>query len=126
MIPVLLFMGFFSGVPKELEEAARIDGAGYLRAHAQVMLPLAKPVIGTVALMDFIGAWNAFFIPLVFTLGNPELRTLGVGMYGFFGQDSTDWTGLAAAACIGVLPIVAVFLFLQRTFVEGIAGAVKN
>lgn len=126
VVPVLLFMGFFAGIPKELEEAARMDGAGYVRTYAQVMLPLAKPVIGTVALMNFIGAWNAFFVPLVFTLGNPDLRTLGVGMYGFYGQDSTDWTGLAAAACIGVLPIVAVFLFLQRTFVEGIAGAVKS
>jgi raffinose/stachyose/melibiose transport system permease protein len=126
VVPVLLFMGFFSGIPKELEEAARMDGAGYLRTYWRVMLPLAKPVMGTVALMNFIGAWNAFFIPLVFTLGNPDLRTLGVGMYGFYGQDTTDWTGLAAAACISVVPIVIVFLFLQRTFVEGIAGAVKS
>jgi raffinose/stachyose/melibiose transport system permease protein len=126
VVPVLLFMGFFSGIPKELEEAARMDGAGYLRTYWRVMLPLAKPVMGTVALMNFIGAWNAFFIPLVFTLGNPDLRTLGVGMYGFYGQDTTDWTGLAAAACISVVPIVVVFLFLQRTFVEGIAGAVKS
>lgn len=90
------------------------------------MLPLAKPVIGTVALFNFMAAWNAFFIPLVFTLGRPELRTLGVGMYSFFGQEATDWGGLAAAATISLLPIIAIFLFLQRTFVEGIAGAVKS
>ncbi|MEU4539825.1 carbohydrate ABC transporter permease [Streptosporangium sp. NPDC023825] len=126
VVPVLLFMGFFGGIPKELEEAARVDGAGYPRTFFRIMLPLAKPVIGTVALMQFISAWNAFFIPLVFTLGRPDLRTLGVGMYNFFGQNSTDWTGLAAGACIAVIPIIVVFLFLQRTFVEGIAGAVKS
>lgn len=126
VVPVLLFMGFFAGIPKELEEAATVDGAGYARTFFRIMLPLAKPVIGTVALMQFIGAWNAFFIPLVFTVSQPELRTLGVGMYNFFGQNSTDWTGLAAGACIAVIPIIVVFLFLQRTFVEGIAGAVKS
>lgn len=126
VVPVLLFMGFFAGIPKELEEAARVDGAGYVRTFARVMLPLSKPVIGTVALLHFINSWNAFFIPLVFTLGRPELRTLGVGMYNFFGQESTDWTGLAAGACIAVIPIIVVFLFLQKTFVEGIAGAVKS
>lgn len=90
------------------------------------MLPLAKPIIGTVTLFTFISSWNAFFIPLVFTLGAPDLRTLGVGMYSFYGQYTTDWTGLAAGAFISLLPIIAVFLFLQRTFVEGLAGAVKS
>jgi ABC-type glycerol-3-phosphate transport system permease component len=125
-VPVLLYIGFFSGIPKELHEAARLDGAGYLRRFWAVALPLAKPVTGTVILTNFIGAWNSFFIPLVFTLGRPDLRTLGVGMYNFFGTDSTDWTGLAAGASIAVIPIIIVFLFLQRSFVEGIAGAVKS
>ncbi|QOR71548.1 carbohydrate ABC transporter permease [Ruania alkalisoli] len=126
VVPVLLYVGFFGGVPKELGEAARVDGAGYLRTFVSVMAPLAKPVTGTVVLMSFIGSWNAFFVPLVFTLGRPDLRTLGVGMYNFFGTDTTDWTGLAAGASISVIPIVILFLFLQRTFVEGIAGAVKS
>lgn len=125
VIQILLFMGYFAGIPQELEDAARIDGAGYFRIFWQVMLPLAKPIIGTVTLFTFISAWNAFMIPLVFTLGRPDLRTLGVGMYSFFGQYTADWTGLAAAACISLLPIIVVFLVLQRTFVEGIAGAVK-
>lgn len=126
VVPILLFMGFFAGIPRDLEDAARVDGAGYLRTFFRVMLPLARPVIGTVTLLNFITAWNSFFIPLVFTLGAPDLRTLGVGMYNFFGQEATDWTGMAAAACISTIPIVIVFLFLQRTFVEGIAGAVKS
>jgi raffinose/stachyose/melibiose transport system permease protein len=119
-------MGFFNGIPSELREAATLDGAGYLRTFFSVMLPLAQPVTGTVVLMNFIGAWNAFLVPLVFTLGNPELRTLGVGMYNFFGTDTTDWAGLAAGATISVVPIVIVFLFLQKSFVEGVAGAVKS
>ncbi|WP_237742715.1 carbohydrate ABC transporter permease [Actinopolymorpha alba] len=126
VVQILLFMGYFSSLPQELEDAARIDGAGYVRIFWQVMLPLAKPIIGTVTLFTFISAWNAFMVPLVFTLGRPDLRTLGVGMYSFFGQYTADWTGLAAAACISLLPIVTVFLCLQRTFVEGIAGAVKS
>ena len=125
-VPVLLYIGFFSGIPKELSEAARLDGAGYLRRFWAVALPLAKPVTGTVILTNFIGAWNSFFIPLVFTLGRPDLRTLGVGMYNFFGTDTTDWTGLAAGASIAIIPIIIVFLFLQKSFVEGIAGAVKS
>jgi ABC-type glycerol-3-phosphate transport system permease component len=126
VIQILLFMGYFAQLPQELEDAARIDGAGFLRTFFQVMLPLSKPIIGTVTLFSFIGAWNAFMVPLVFTLGRTELRTLGVGMYSFFGQYTADWTGLAAAACISLVPIVTVFLLLQRTFVEGIAGAVKS
>ncbi|HTF06718.1 MAG TPA: carbohydrate ABC transporter permease [Asanoa sp.] len=126
VVPILLFMGFFAGMPQELEDAARLDGASYPRVFFRIMLPLARPVVGTVALFNFMAAWNAFFIPLVFTLGRPELRTLGVGMYSFFGQEATDWSGLAAAAMISLLPIIAIFLFLQRSFVEGIAGAVKS
>ncbi|WP_083288575.1 carbohydrate ABC transporter permease [Jiangella alba] len=126
VVQILLFMGYFAGMPRELEEAARIDGAGYIRVFTRIMLPLAKPIIGTVTLFTFISSWNAFFIPLVFTLGAPDLRTLGVGMYSFYGQYTTDWTGLAAGAFISLLPIIAVFLFLQRTFVEGLAGAVKS
>jgi ABC-type glycerol-3-phosphate transport system permease component len=125
VIQILLFMGYFSGVPKELEEAARIDGAGYWRIFWTVMLPLAKPVLGTVTLFVFISSWNAFFVPLIFTLGNPDLRTLGVGMYSFYGEFTTDWTGLAAGAFISLVPIIIVFICLQKTFVEGLAGAVK-
>jgi raffinose/stachyose/melibiose transport system permease protein len=126
VVPILLFMGYFAGMPQELEDAALIDGAGYPRTFFRIMLPLAKPVISTVSLFTFMSAWNSFFIPLVFTLGRPDLRTLGVGMYSFFGQDSTDWGGLAAAAVISLLPIIAIFVLLQRTFVEGIAGSVKS
>lgn len=126
VVAILLFMGFFARLPDELEEAAIMDGASHPRIYLSIMLPLAKPVIGAVAIFNFMAAWNSFLIPLVFTLNKPELRTLGVGIYSFFGEFSTDWNGLAAAAILTIAPVVAVFLWLQRYFIEGIAGAVKN
>ena len=126
IVSILLFIGYFSSLPKEMEESATIDGAGYFRMFFSIMLPLSKPIIGTVTIFSFIGAWNAFFVPLIITLSKPSLRTLGVGMYNFFGTNSVDWTGLAAGACMSVIPIIIVFLFLQRYFIEGLAGSIKG
>ncbi|OZM77479.1 carbohydrate ABC transporter permease [Pseudonocardia sp. MH-G8] len=123
---VLLYMGYFRGIPRELEEAAVIDGAGFFTVFFRVMLPLAGPVTATVVVLTFLATWNAFLLPLVFTFSNPELRTLAVGMQAFVGENSVDWPGMAAAATLSLLPIVALFLFLQRYFFEGIAGAVKS
>lgn len=126
VVAILLFMGYFAQIPNELEEAAIMDGAGHPRIFAQVMLPIAKAVIATVFLFNFLQAWNAFLIPLVFTLGAPDRRTLGVGMYSFFGENVMDWTGPVAEAVISVVPIIVIFLALQRYFIEGFAGAVKS
>jgi len=123
---ILLYMGYFHGLPKELEEAAIVDGAGFLRTFFSVMLPLAGPITATVTLLTFLATWNAFFLPLVFTFSRPDLRTLSVGMLAFVGENSTDWSGMAAAATISLLPVVLLFILLQRYFVEGIAGAVKQ
>lgn len=123
---ILLYLGYFHQLPRELEEAAIIDGAGFLRTFFSVMMPLAGPVTATVTLMTFMATWNAFFLPLVFTFSRPELRTLSVGMLAFVGENSTDWSGMAAAATISLLPVVMLFILLQRYFVEGIAGAVKS
>lgn len=125
-VDILLFAGFFSQLPKELEEAAVVDGAGFFRVFWQIMLPLAKPVIATTIILQFMYSWNDFLLPLVLTLSRPELRTLAVGIYAFQGEYFTDWAGMAAAATISLLPIILVFLFLQRYFVQGIAGAVKQ
>jgi raffinose/stachyose/melibiose transport system permease protein len=123
---ILLFAGYFSQLPRELEEAAVMDGAGFVRVFAQVMLPLATPIMATVIIMHFIASWNDFLLPLVLTLSRPELRTLSVGMYSFRGEYYVDWSGMAAAASIALMPIILVFLAMQRYFVEGIAGAVKQ
>ena len=126
IIFILLFAGYFGQLPKELEEAAIVDGAGFLRVFFQIMLPLSKPVIATVVIMQLIASWNDFLLPLVLTLPRPELRTLSVGMYAFRGEYFTDWSGMAAAATISIVPIILVFLAMQRYFIEGIAGAVKS
>lgn len=122
---ILLYAGYFRGLPRELEEAATMDGAGFLRIFFDIMMPLAGPVTATVTVLTFLAAWNAFLIPLVFTFGTPELRTLPVGMLAFVGTNETDWSGMAAAATISLLPVIVFFFFAQRYFVEGIAGAVK-
>ena len=83
-------------------------------------------MIATVALFTFIGSWNNFFIPLVFTLAVPELRTLAVGMYAFIGENTVDWTTLAAGSVITLAPIIFIFIVLQRYFINGVAGAVKS
>lgn len=123
---ILLFTAHFRGMPSELEESGEIDGAGFLRTFTTIMLPLSKPIVATTILMQFMWTWNSFLTPLIFTLNTPDLRTLSVGMFSFIGQYQTDYTGLTAAASIAIIPIIIIFIALQRYFVEGIAGAVKG
>jgi ABC-type glycerol-3-phosphate transport system permease component len=126
LVFILLFAAFFRQIPNELEEAAMLDGCGFFRNFIQIMLPLSKPVISSAVIMQFIWTWNSFFLPLVLSLSNPKLRTLAVGLYALKGEYVVDWTGIAAGGTIALLPIIVIFLFLQRYFVEGIAGAVKS
>jgi len=123
---VLLFASFFAQVPKELEEASIIDGCGFIRTFVSVILPLSKPIVGSVVIMQFIWTWNSFLLPLVLTLSNPDLRTLAVGLYALRGENVVDWTGIAAGGTIALAPIIVIFLFLQRYFVDGMSGAVKG
>jgi len=122
----LLFMSYFSTIPKEIEDSARIDGAGFPRIFLVIALPMAMPMIATVGLFEFLDNWNSFFVPLVFTLGRPELRTLAVGIYGLVGESAAEWTLLCAAATMSLLPSIILFVFLQRAFVNGIAGAIRG
>lgn len=126
IILILLFAGYFRQLPKELAESAIVDGAGYTRIFAQIMFPLARPVIATTIILQFIASWNDFLVPLVLTLSRPELRTLAVGVYSFQGENYTNWADMTAASTISLVPVIIVFLFLQRHFVEGIAGSVKQ
>lgn len=126
IIFILLFATFFGQIPKELEEASIMDGSGFFRTFASIMLPLSKPIVGSVTIMQFIWSWNSFMVPLILTLSKPDLRPLAVGLYALRGENVVDWTGIAAGGTIAILPIIIVFLFLQRYFVDGIAGAVKG
>lgn len=126
VIMVLLVAGYFRQLPSELEEAARVDGAGFLRILLQVYLPLAKPVLATAVILQFMSSWNAFLLPLVLTLSQPNLRTLSVGIYFFQGVNETDWAGMAAASTLAIIPVILLFLALQKYFVESVAGAMKG
>ncbi|WP_407868698.1 carbohydrate ABC transporter permease [Paenibacillus sp. P36] len=123
---ILLFMAYFHGLPKELEESGEMDGSGFFRIFWQIMLPLSKPIIATTVIMQFIWTWNSFFVPLVFTLNKPELRTLAVGMFSFAGEHTIDWSGMAAGASISLVPVILVFIAFQKYFIEGISGSVKG
>jgi len=122
----VLFAGYFSTLPRELEESAMLDGANLLIIYWKVALPQALPMAATVALFTFMGSWNAFFIPLILTIGNPKLRTLAVGMQAFVGENQTQWTWICAGAVITIAPVMLLFFFLQRYFIQAIAGAVKG
>jgi ABC-type glycerol-3-phosphate transport system permease component len=122
---VLLFANFFQGVPEELFDAAKVDGAGFVRLF-RLVFPLARPVIAVVIIFNFIATWNDFNIPLIYTLSAPNLRNLAVGMFAFQGEYSFDWTGFAAGTVISFIPVLIVFLAFQGYFVRGISGALKE
>jgi len=116
---VFLMRQFFRTVPTELEDAARIDGAGPWRIFWFVALPLAKPALATLGLFAFIDAWKNLLWPLIVTR-SLEMRTIEVGIASFHGTYVTNWPYQMAAAVTAVLPIVLLFLFTQRYFVQGI------
>jgi ABC-type glycerol-3-phosphate transport system permease component len=121
-----MFAGYFASLPRELEESASIDGASFPRIFWHIVLPQARPMAATVALFYFMAVWNSYLIPLVLTLGNKNLRTLAVGMTAFFGENSTQWTWVCAGAVISITPIMILFVFLQRYFVDSMSGAIKG
>lgn len=123
---VLLFSSFFAQIPVEISEAAEIDGCGFFGLFLKIMVPLSKPIIGSVLIMQFIWTWNAFMMPLVLTLNNAAIRTLAVGLYSLKGELMMDWAGIAAGGSIALIPVIVLFIFLQKYFVNGIVGAVKG
>jgi multiple sugar transport system permease protein len=117
---VFLLRQAFLQLPRELEEAAFVDGAGHIRVFTQLVLPMSKPAIATVAVFSFMGSWNNFLWPLV-VINSPDLMTLPLGLSSLSSRFVTDWNLLLAGATISVLPIVAVFLFAQRYILQGVA-----
>ncbi|CAM5356508.1 carbohydrate ABC transporter permease [Leifsonia shinshuensis] len=117
---IFLFRQFFISIPTELDEAARIDGAGHFRIYWQIILPLAKPAIATVAILNFMNLWNDLLWPLVVT-SDPNMLTLPAGLTLFGGQHVTDHAVLLAGATISLIPIAVAFFFAQKYFVAGVA-----
>lgn len=127
-VPVFTFImrGFFKGLPVELDDAARVDGCSEVRVFWNVMLPLARPGLLTVALLQFLWSWNALLLPLVFLTKN-SLRTMPVGLLLFQGRSAVQWELMSAGVLLMSIPVVVLFLFFQRNFVRGLtSGSVKG
>jgi multiple sugar transport system permease protein len=118
---VFLMRQFYMSIPDELCEAARIDGMNEYQIWAQIMLPLSKPALSTLTIFTFVTTWNDFLGPLIY-LTKTELKTIQVGLRMFITQYSTEYGLIMAASIVSLIPVVAVFLVLQRFFVEGIAS----
>jgi ABC-type glycerol-3-phosphate transport system permease component len=123
---IFLLRGFFRGLPPELGDAARVDGANEWQVFRQVMMPLAIPGLATLVVFQFIFTWNQFLMPLVF-VQRDELRPVALGTMFFFGRFTADRSMIAAGVTISMLPMIVLYLLLQRRFIEGItAGALKT
>lgn len=117
---IFLFRQFFLGIPHELYDAARIDGAGHVRFLTAVVIPMSKPVLMTATLLTFVTAWNEFLWPLLVTT-TPRWRPLGVGLYTFISEAGPETHLLMAGAVITILPVLLVYFVTQKQFTEGIA-----
>ena len=121
-IGVFIFKQFFDGLPRDLEEAARMDGAGFFRVYRRIVMPLARPAVAAVAIFTFVSTWNDLLWPLL-VLSNPDLMTVPVGLATVQGAFGIRYADTMASAILGAIPLVAVFLLFQRQIVQGIAGS---
>jgi ABC-type glycerol-3-phosphate transport system permease component len=120
-----LLRSFFLDIPRELEEAMVVDGAGPWARYWQLILPLSRPALATVAIFSFLASWDEFVWALT-VINDPNRRTLPIAIALFQGQHSTSWGLVFAASTIAVVPVLAIFLIFQRQFVSGItSGALK-
>jgi multiple sugar transport system permease protein len=116
-----LLRQFFLTIPQELEESARIDGAGAVRVFTRIMLPLAKPALAVLAVFTFINYWNSFLWPLIIINSVDRKATVPLGLQLFFGQQGTQWNLVMAASVISMAPTTALLIVLQKHLVRGIA-----
>lgn len=120
-LPMFTFLlkGFFAEIPRELEDAAKIDGCNMVRIYWQIMLPLARPALATVCIFSFLFSWDEFVVALTM-INDVNKRTLPVALAMFQGQYFTKWGLVFAASIIAIMPVIAVFIIFQRHFVKGI------
>jgi ABC-type glycerol-3-phosphate transport system permease component len=112
----------FMGLPRELDDAAKIDGVGVFGIYWRILLPQVKPAVAAVAVFTFIESWNDLFGPLIF-INSTNLATLPLALAQFSGEYFSNTTLLMAASAISILPVIVVFLIAQRYFVQGIAAS---
>ncbi len=119
---VFLMRQFYQSIPDELCEAARIDGMNEYRIYSRIMLPLSKPALSTLVIFAFVGTWNDFLGPMIY-LTKTELKTIQIGLRMFISQYSSEYGLIMAASVVALIPVLVVFLSLQKFFVAGIASS---
>jgi multiple sugar transport system permease protein len=118
---VFLLRQAISTVPYDLDQAATLDGAGHFRVFFQIILPLVRPALATLAVFGFLNTWNSFLWPLII-LRDPAMQTLPVALSSLQGQFSTQWDVLMAGSVISIIPMFALYVFAQKYIVQGVAG----
>lgn len=116
---IFMMRQFFVNFPKELEEAAQLDGLNRFETFFQIVLPLAKPALAAQTIFIFMGSWNDFLLPLV-VMSNPEMFTLPIGLNAFKGQYNTYWNYIMAASMVFTLPALVIYAFFNRYFIQGV------
>ena len=122
---ILILRGFMNGIPKDIDEAAYIDGCSKWQLFIRIIFPISKPAVATLLITDFLATWNEYLLASVIINDNAK-KTIPVGLMTFVGEHGTDYGYLCAGVLISVVPVIIVYLIFQRYFVEGMAGAVKS
>jgi len=126
---IFLIRGFMNSVPKELDEAAKIDGCTFFQIYYRIILPVLKPILATVGLLSFRGGWNEYILPLVFTMSNEKMRPLTVGVVQLrnAGDGAAAWNIMFAGSTLAIVPIIIIYMFFSKQFMNGMtSGAVKG
>lgn len=126
-LSIFIFQAFFRSIPNELREAAKIDGCSEFSAFLRVVMPISGPAVATVAILTFVGAWNEYFLPLLL-VRSPEIRPLTLAVQVFFFQyGRVEWTDVFAALSIASIPMIVLYVILQRWFIQGLtSGSIKG
>jgi multiple sugar transport system permease protein len=119
---IFLLRQAINQVPRELDEAATLDGAGHFRIFSTIMLPNIRPALATLTVFAFMGSWNSFLWPLV-VLRKPELQTLPIALAGLQGQYTTQWDIIMAGSVVSILPMLALYIFAQKYVIQGVASS---
>jgi multiple sugar transport system permease protein len=119
---IFLLRQAINQVPRELDEAATIDGAGHFRIFWTIVLPNIRPALATLVVFAFMGSWNSFLWPLV-VLRSPELQTLPIALAGLQGQYTTEWDIVMAGSVVSILPMLAIYIFAQKYVIQGVASS---
>jgi raffinose/stachyose/melibiose transport system permease protein len=126
-LSIFIFRAFFQSIPGELMEAAKVDGCTDFSAFLRVVVPISGPAIATVSILQFVGTWNDFFLPMIL-VRTPEMRTIPLAIQVFFyAWGRTEWAQVFAALSVGSLPMIILYIIMQRQFIQGLtAGAIKG